>query len=104
MISPQEDSMDAVRELVKKSREQVIAIRRELHRIPETGFNEAKTSGYVADCLKRLGLEVQTGIATHGMVGLLRTGKPGNPQCRHAGGRMATRLGSPDSGCARDLP
>jgi amidohydrolase len=69
--------MDAVSELVKKLREQVIATRRDLHRIPETGFNEAKTSGYVAERLKRLGLEVQTGIATHGVVGLLRTGRPG---------------------------
>jgi amidohydrolase len=69
--------MDAVSELVKKLREQVIATRRDLHRIPETAFNEAKTSGYVAERLKRLGLEVQTGIATHGVVGLLRTGRPG---------------------------
>ena len=69
--------MDAVSELVKNLKEQVIATRRDLHRIPETGFNEAKTSGYVAECLKSLGLEVQTGIATHGVVGLLRTGRPG---------------------------
>jgi len=55
----------------------VIATRRDLHRIPETAFNEAKTSGYVAERLKRLGLEVQTGIATHGVVGLLRSGRPG---------------------------
>jgi amidohydrolase len=75
--SPEEDAMDAVSELVKNLREQVLATRRDLHRIPETGFKEVKTSGYVADCLKRLGLEVQTGIATHGVVGLLRTGQPG---------------------------
>ena len=35
--------MDAVSELVKKLKEQVVASRRDLHRIPETGFNEAKT-------------------------------------------------------------
>ncbi len=69
--------MGAVGGLVKKLREQVLVTRRDLHRIPETGFHEAKTSRYVADCLKRLGLEVQTGIATHGVVGLLRTGQPG---------------------------
>ena len=69
--------MDVLREAVKNLKEQVIATRRDLHRIPETGFNEVKTSAYVAEKLKGLGLEVQTGIATHGVVGLLRTGKPG---------------------------
>ena len=77
MTPPEEDAMDAVSELVKNLKEQVVAFRRDLHRIPETGFHEAKTSGFVADCLKRLGLAVQTGIATHGVVGLLRTGRPG---------------------------
>ncbi len=69
--------MDAVRELVQRSKEQVIAFRRDLHRIPETGFKEAKTSAYVAERLDKLDLDVQTGIATHGVVGLLRTGQPG---------------------------
>ena len=49
MPPPEEDAMDAVRELVNNLREQVLAIRRDLHRIPETGFNEAKTSEYVAE-------------------------------------------------------
>jgi amidohydrolase len=69
--------MDAVRELVQRSKEQVIVFRRDLHRIPETGFKEAKTSAYVAETLVKLNLDVQTGIATHGVVGLLRSGKPG---------------------------
>jgi amidohydrolase len=69
--------MDAVRELVQRSKEQVIAFRRDLHRIPETGFKEAKTSAYVAETLAKLNLDVQTGIATHGVVGLLRSGQPG---------------------------
>jgi len=69
--------MDAVHELVQRCKEQVIAFRRDLHRIPETGFKEAKTSAYVAERLAKLNLDVRTGIATHGVVGLLRTGKPG---------------------------
>jgi len=69
--------MEFVRESVQQVKEQMIAARRDLHRIPETGFNEVKTSAYVAERLKDLKLEVQTGIATHGVVGLLRTGKPG---------------------------
>jgi amidohydrolase len=69
--------MDAVRAAVYERKHQVIAARRDLHRIPETGFNVVKTSAYVSEGLKELGLEVQTGIAQHGVVGLLRTGKPG---------------------------
>ncbi|HEX5679574.1 MAG TPA: amidohydrolase [Desulfobacterales bacterium] len=69
--------MDALRQFVQTEKEHVISDRRHLHRIPETGFNEVKTSAYVAERLNGLGLEVQTGIATHGVVGLLRTGKPG---------------------------
>jgi amidohydrolase len=69
--------MDAVRESVQNLKAQVIATRRDLHRIPETGFNEVKTSAYVAERLKDLGLEVRTGIAKHGVVGLLRTARPG---------------------------
>jgi amidohydrolase len=69
--------MEALRQLVQAVKNRVISDRRYLHRIPETGFNEVKTSAYVTERLKELNLEVQTGIATHGVVGLLRTGKPG---------------------------
>jgi amidohydrolase len=69
--------MDTLRESVAGFRDQAIRIRRDLHRIPETGFKEAKTSAYVAERLSALGLEVQTGIAVHGVVGLLRGGRPG---------------------------
>jgi len=52
-------------------------LRRDLHRIPETAYAEKKTSRYVADYLKTLGLEVKTGIARYGVVGLLEGGSPG---------------------------
>ncbi len=57
--------------------ERLIAIRRELHRIPELGFREEKTSAFVADYLKQEGLSVVTGVARTGVVGLLETGRPG---------------------------
>ena len=65
------------RQLVNEYRDQIISVRRDLHRIPETAYTEEKTSAYVADCLARQGLEVQTGIARYGVVGLLRTARPG---------------------------
>jgi amidohydrolase len=66
-----------VRLLVSEQKELIINTRRDLHRIPETGYTEKKTSAYVAEYLNREGLEVQTGIAQFGVVGLLETGRPG---------------------------
>jgi len=66
-----------IHKLVGEHKQLVIQTRRDLHRIPEVGYTEEKTSAYVADYLTREGLEVQSGIAQYGVVGLLNTGKPG---------------------------
>ncbi|UCD81714.1 MAG: amidohydrolase [Desulfobacterales bacterium] len=66
-----------IHKLVSEHKDLVVNTRRDLHRIPEVGYTEEKTSAYVADYLNREGLEVQTGIAQFGVVGLLRTGRPG---------------------------
>src|SRR6266446_8759924 len=50
----------------------MVAMRRDLHEHPELAFEEVRTSGIVAQRLQALGLEVQTGIARTGVVGLLR--------------------------------
>jgi amidohydrolase len=55
----------------------VIAWRRDLHQHPELGNREVRTSGIVAEHLRRLGLQVRTGVARTGVVGVLRGGKPG---------------------------
>src|SRR5436305_5655229 len=57
----------------------IVAMRRDLHEHPELAFEEVRTSGIVAQRLRTLGLEVQTGVAKTGVVGLLRGGasKPG---------------------------
>jgi amidohydrolase len=57
----------------------VIAWRRELHAIPETGFEEVKTAAFVADRLSSFGLEVHAGIGGTGVVGVLRRGSDGQP-------------------------
>ena len=63
--------------VVEDQKNAVINARRELHRIPEMGFCEKKTSAFVADYLRKTGLKVETGIAGTGVVGLLETGKKG---------------------------
>jgi len=65
------------RNRVLKQTHLVSKLRRDLHRIPETAYTEEKTSRYVGDYLKTLGLEVETGIAQYGVVGLLEGGSPG---------------------------
>ncbi|HLQ31041.1 MAG TPA: amidohydrolase [Ktedonobacteraceae bacterium] len=52
----------------------MVALRRDLHEHPELAFEEVRTSGIVAQRLRSLGLEVQTGVAKTGVVGLLRGG------------------------------
>lgn len=56
---------------------QVIAWRRDFHEHPELGNHEVRTSAIIAKHLQSLGIEVQTGIATTGVVGILKGGKPG---------------------------
>ena len=55
----------------------LIALRRDLHQHPELSGAEVRTSALVAARLNALGLEVRTGIGGHGVVGLLRGGRPG---------------------------
>ena len=66
-----------LRQLVSEHEDLIIQTRRDLHQIPETAYTEKKTSAYVIEHLAPLGLEVQTGIAEFGVVGLLSTGRPG---------------------------
>src|SRR3546814_3837017 len=51
-----------------------IALRRDIHRHPELGFEEHRTAALVAARLKALGYVVTEGIAGTGLVGSLRHG------------------------------
>lgn len=55
----------------------VISWRHHLHANPELSNHEEQTAAYVAAHLRGLGIEVQTGVAGHGVVGLLKGGRPG---------------------------
>ncbi len=48
--------------------------RHHLHAHPETAFEEKATSAFVADKLRSFGLDVHTGLAGTGVVGVLRNG------------------------------
>ena len=49
--------------------------RRDIHRYPELGFEEERTSKLIAHQLEASGIEVQSGIARTGVVGTLRRGE-----------------------------
>ncbi len=52
-------------------------LRREFHQHPELGFREKWTSGVIATQLNQIGLDVITGIAETGVIGLLDGSQPG---------------------------
>ena len=66
-----------VQSLVDRVMPQVVEWRRDFHQHPELGNREFRTSAIVAEHLQSLGMEVQTGIAHTGVVGILRGGRPG---------------------------
>ena len=66
-----------IAQLALQEESKVIAWRRDIHEHPELGNQETRTAALVAEQLKKLGLEVQTGVARTGVVGILRGGRPG---------------------------
>lgn len=70
--------MNDLFQIPKPLLDSLTSLRQDLHAHPELGFQEVRTSTIVADYLRRLPhLEVHTGVAKTGVVGVLRTGRPG---------------------------
>ena len=55
----------------------LVGIRHDLHRNPELSNVEVRTAGVVERELRRLGLEVRTGVAITGVIGVLKGARPG---------------------------
>jgi amidohydrolase len=69
---------ERIRQEVDAIKDRVIETRRELARHPELSNREAWTGKFVADRLRQLGFgEIRTGVARHGVVAVLKGGKPG---------------------------
>src|SRR5690606_1706206 len=56
---------------------QVIEWRRDFHQNPELSNREFETAKKIADHLTNLGIEIQTGVAKTGVVGILKGNNPG---------------------------
>lgn len=72
-----QDSLVRIEEETRKITPAMIEIRHHIHQNPELSNREEKTAALIADYLRKLGLDVQTGIARHGVVALLKGGRPG---------------------------
>jgi len=80
VLSPTAFAADMSREIdtaTGRIMEKVISWRRHLHQYPELSNRETKTAKYVEDHLRKLGIEVRTGIARTGVVGILKGSQPG---------------------------
>ena len=64
----------------KKNRQRYQAWRHDLHAHPEIAFEEERTADFVARTLQSFGLEVHTGLAKTGVVGVLTVGMNGSHQ------------------------
>ena len=73
-LSAQEYSLQ---EDYKTIEPKVVEWRRQIHQSPELSNREFKTAEKIAAHLKSLGLEVQTGVAHTGVVGVLKGNSPG---------------------------
>lgn len=79
LIPPQAHAAESVKaeEITRPIEAQVLTWRRDIHQHPELSNREFRTAKLVAEHLKKLGLEVQTGIAHTGVAALLKGGHPG---------------------------
>ena len=84
-----------IRQRAAQIEEKLIAWRRDIHEHPELGEQETRTAALVAEHLKKLGLEVKTGVAQTGVVGLAarRQARAGRCAARRHGRAAGERAG-----------
>src|SRR5690606_32392176 len=64
-------------EEIKRIHPDMTSWRRDIHAHPEMAFEERRTSGLVAHQLAAWGIDVHTGLADTGVVGVLKVGTSG---------------------------
>src|SRR5881396_3826709 len=62
---------------IDRRREDLVKMRRDFHRHPELSFEERRTAEIIAERLQAAKLEVRTGLARTGVVGVLHGDRPG---------------------------
>ncbi len=62
----------------------IINMRRDIHKHPEPGFTETRTSSLIEQELRHFGFEVTTGIGVTGLIGVLKGSNQGKTICLRA--------------------
>lgn len=73
----QKQISDRIKAISSKHFAKMVKLRREFHQYPELGYKEFKTAERVAKELKKLGIQVKTGVGMTGVVGVLAGKKKG---------------------------
>ncbi|MGE8642996.1 M20 family metallopeptidase [Acinetobacter vivianii] len=68
---------DWIKDAAQQNENQVIQLRQHIHEHPELGNMEFKTSALVQKELKSYGIQIKTGYAKTGVIGILKGDKPG---------------------------
>ncbi len=77
LASQAQPSASLVAPRIAALQDKMVAWRRDIHQHPELSGQEVRTARLVADHLRQLGLTVKTGVGGHGVVGVLKGGRPG---------------------------
>ncbi len=91
-VGPVAAQIDAI---IQRDEDAWIALRRDLHRHPEVSGDERRTAQVVATEMRKLGLEVRTGVGGHGVVAILRGRRPG-PMVAYRADMDAVLSSAPD--------
>ncbi len=73
----QPDLFDRMSRHVEQQQQKLIEIRHDIHRHPERSGAEVRTAELIAGHLADLGFDVRAGVGGHGVVGVLKGGRPG---------------------------
>jgi len=76
-LTANELPLESIKSMSEELKPQLISWRRDFHQHPELSNREFRTAEVVSKHLQALGMEVTTGVAHTGVVGVLRGGKPG---------------------------
>lgn len=68
--------IDQIKNLAEENYNELVAIRRHLHAHPELSFEEEKTAQFISEKLKAYGIEHQTNVGGHGIVGIIKGNNP----------------------------
>lgn len=57
--------------------DQLVAMRRQIHQHPETGYQEQATARFLADTMRQAGVDVQEGVGQTGLMAVIKGTRPG---------------------------